>query len=116
MFTIDFYRLPDSKAPVEEFLDGLETKMRSTAVDSISLLEEFGNQLTLPHSRHMGDGLYELRIKFASDITRIFYFFFVDNRIILTNGFVKKTVKTPPNELKLAKKYKSDFERRNQHE
>lgn len=116
MFTIGFYRLPNGKAPVEEFLDGLETKMRNKAVDSISLLEEFGNRLTLPHSRAMGDGLYELRIKFASDITRIFYFFFVDNRIILTNGFVKKTVKTPPNELKLAKKYKSDFERRIQHE
>lgn len=90
--------------------------MRNKAVDSISLLEEFGNQLTMPHSRAMGDGLYELRIKFAGDITRIFYFFFVENRIILTNGFVKKTVKTPPNELKLAKRYKTDFERRNQRE
>lgn len=116
MFTIDFYRLPNGKAPVEGFLDGLEAKMRNKAVDSISLLEEFGNRLTLPHARPMGDGLYELRIKFASDITRIFYFFFVDNRIILTNGFVKKSAKTPPNELKLAKKYKRDFERRNQHE
>lgn len=116
MFRIDFYHLPSGKAPVEEFLDGLETKMRNKAVDSISLLEEFGNQLTMPHSRAMGDGLYELRIKFAGDITRIFYFFFVENRIILTNGFVKKTVKTPPNELKLAKRYKVDFERRNQRE
>lgn len=116
LFRIDFYHLPSGKAPVEEFLDGLETKMRNKAVDSISLLEEFGNQLTMPHSRAMGDGLYELRIKFAGDITRIFYFFFVENRIILTNGFVKKTVKTPPNELKLAKRYKVDFERRNQRE
>ena len=64
----------------------------------------------------MGNGLYELRIKFAGDVTQIFYFFFVENRIILTNGFVKKTVKTPPQQLDLAKKYKSDFERRNQHE
>ena len=116
MFSIDFYQLPNGKVPVEEFLDSLETKMRNKAIDSISLLEEFGNQLTLPHSRAMGGGLYELRIKFASDIARIFYFFFVENRIILTNGFVKKTVKTPPNELKLARKYKIDFERRNQHE
>lgn len=116
LFRIDFYRLPSGKAPVEEFLDGLETKMRNKAVDSISLLEEFGNQLTMPHSRAMGDGLYELRIKFAGDITRIFYFFFIENRIILTNGFVKKTVKTPLNELKLAKRYKADFLRRNQRE
>lgn len=116
MFTVDFYHLPNGKAPVAEFLDSLDVKMRSKAVDSISLLEEFGNRLTLPHSRAMGDGLYELRIRFSSDITRIFYFFFTKNRIILTNGFVKKSSKTPPEELKLARKYKTDFERRSKHE
>lgn len=60
----------------------------------------------------MGDGLFELRIKFSSDITRIFYFFVVDNKIILTNGFVKKAAKTPKGELELARKYKKDYERR----
>lgn len=116
MFTVDFYRLPNGKAPVELFLDSLEIKMRGKAVDSIMLLEEYGNLLSMPYARAMGDGLFELRIKFAGDIARIFYFFFVENRIILTNGFVKKTAKTPPNELKLARKYKADFIRRNQHE
>lgn len=65
-----------------------------------------------PYSKQIEDGLFELRIKFASDITRIFYFFVVNNRIILTNGFVKKTMKTPKTELALAKKYKTDYERR----
>ena len=71
-----------------------------------------GVALREPHSKAMGDGLFELRIKFSSDISRIFYFFVVDNRIVLTNGFVKKTMKTPKAEIELARKYKADYERR----
>ncbi|MDY3060576.1 MAG: type II toxin-antitoxin system RelE/ParE family toxin [Fusobacterium sp.] len=57
--------------------------------------------------------MFELRIKFSSDITRIFYFFYVEDRAILTNGFIKKTQKTPTSEIEKALKYKADFERRN---
>lgn len=62
----------------------------------------------------MKGGVFELRIKFASDITRIFYFFFVGHKIVLTNGFVKKTQKTPAHEIERALQYKADYERRNQ--
>lgn len=74
MFEIIFYRLPDGKAPVEEFMDSLNIKMRNKALDSLLILEEFGNTLREPYSKQIGDGLFELRIKFASDISRIFYF------------------------------------------
>lgn len=116
MFNIEFYKLPNGEKPVEGFLDGLEPKMRAKALHSIAILQEFGNNLREPHSKAMGGGLFELRIKFASDISRIFYFFVVDNTIILTNGFVKKTLKTPKAELDLARKYKADYERRHNHE
>ena len=112
MFEIEFYQLPNGKKPVEEFLDSLDKKMRAKAIYGLSILEEYGNTLREPHSKSMGDGLFELRIKFAGDISRIFYFFVVDNKIILTNGFIKKTLKTPKAELDLAKKYKADYERR----
>lgn len=116
VFDIEFYHLPNGIVPVEEFLDSLNVKMRSKAIYSLSILEEQGNRLREPFSKSLGDGLFELRIKFASDITRIFYFFVVDNKIVLTNGFVKKTVKTPKSELDLARKYKADYERRIGHE
>ena len=116
MFEVDFYQLPDGEKPVETFLDSLDKKMRVKALYGISILEEFGNTLREPHSKPIGDGLFELRIKFASDITRIFYFFVVNNKIILTNGFVKKTPKTPKSEIELARKYKADYERRHKHE
>ena len=112
MFDVEFYRLPNGKAPVEEFLDSLNVKMRNKALNSLVLLEEFGNTLREPHSKPIGDGIFELRIKFASDITRIFYFFYVGNKIVLTNGFIKKTQKTSPTEIELAKKYKEDYEAR----
>ena len=44
-----------------------------------------------------------------SNITRILYFFVVGHQIILTNGFVKKTQKTPPEEIALAQKYRADY-------
>lgn len=112
MFDVEFYRLPSGDAPVQAFLDGLDYHMRAKALYSLSLLEEYGNQLREPYSKPMGDGLFELRVKFASDISRIFYFFVVGNKIVLTNGFIKKTMKTPKAELALARKYKADYERR----
>lgn len=93
MFTVDYYELPDGKKPVEDFIDSLPLKMRAKAFYELALLEEYGNALREPYSKQIEDGLFELRIKFASDITRIFYFFVVNNRIILTNGFVKKTIR-----------------------
>ena len=116
MFDIEFYRLESGKSPVEDFLDSLNSKMRNKAVRSLELLEEFGNTLREPNSKAMGDGLFELRIKFSSDITRIFYFFYVKNKIVLTNEFVKKPQRTPPAEIELARKYKADYERGHFHE
>lgn len=116
MFEIEFYRLPNGKAPIEDFLNSIDDKMRAKALHELSILEEFGNKLREPHSKAVGNGLFELRVKFASDISRIFYFFVVDNRIILTNGFVKKSAKTPKAEIDLARKYKNDYETRVQHE
>ena len=112
MFEVDYYELPNGIKPVEEFLDSLDVKMRTKALGSIEILATFGNTLREPYSKSMGDGLFELRIRFAKDITRIFYFFVVDNKIILTSGFIKKSLKSPQSEIKLAKKYKADYERR----
>jgi len=112
MFDVQYYELPSGEKPVEQFIDSLDMKIRVKALGSIDILAEFGNTLREPYSKAMSNGLFELRIKFAGDITRIFYFFVVENRIILTNGFVKKTRKTPPGEIALAMKYKADYEGR----
>jgi phage-related protein len=60
----------------------------------------------------VGNGIFELRIIHSGNIARILYFFRVRKTIILTNGFIKKTQKTPAAVLKLAETYKEDYERR----
>lgn len=116
MFEIEFYKLSNGKIPVEIFLDELSPKLRVKAVDTLEILEEFGTNLREPYSKHIENGIFELRIKFARDVLRIFYFFYIDEKIVITNGFIKKTRKTPAREIKLAKQYKQDYERRNSNE
>ena len=114
MIGIEFYETEDGKCPLEEYLDSLEPKLLAKTLRTIDLLENNGTSLRGPYSEPLGDGIFELRTKQGSDITRVLYFFFVGNKAVLTNGFTKKTQKTPKPELALAKKYKDDYERRHQ--
>lgn len=67
-------------------------------------MEEHGADLRLPHSRAMGDGLFELRCKGEEGIGRVFYCTLVGRQIIILHSFIKKTQKTPDRELKTARK------------
>lgn len=113
MFDVEYYEKEDGTFPAEEFILSLDTKMQAKMFRELELLETFGNELRELHSKPLGDGIYEIRAKVASDITRVLYFFVVNKKIILTNGFVKKTRKTPDNEITLAKKYRKDYLERN---
>lgn len=63
----------------------------------------------MPYSEELQDGIFELRAKVGSDISRVLYFFMVGRKIILTNGFIKKTQKTPKSEIEKAKRYRDDY-------
>lgn len=82
MWFIEFYKTEQGEIPVQEFLDGLPPKLKAKAVHDIDLLEEFGNSLREPHSKALQgeQGLFKLRVKIASDIARVFYFFFVSRK------------------------------------
>lgn len=91
--------------------------MRAKLLGIIDVLEEKGPLLREPYSKSLGDGIFEIRGQLGSDISRVLFFFYYNKRIILTNGFIKKTQKTPKMEIELAKKYRKDFwERENGHE
>ena len=108
-FTVEFYEKENGEIPVINFIDSLEPKLGAKVLSLIEILEEKGNQLRLPYSECLEDGIFELRCKFGSDITRTLYFFYEGANIILTNGFVKKTQKTPAQEIKLAKLRRDDY-------
>lgn len=111
-FEVEFYEKMNGEQPAKEFLLGLDKKMRAKMVDTITILQDNGYELREPYSKHLSEGIFELRAKLGSDITRVLYFFYVDRHIILTNGFVKKTQKTPPAEIEKAKKYRADYLKR----
>ena len=63
----------------------------------------YGPNLKMPHTKAMGGGLYELRIKAEEGIGRVFYCTLVGGKIVMLHWFVKKTQKTPKNELATAR-------------
>ena len=72
---------------------------------------EYGPNLGLPHTDAFGGGLFELRLKGAEGIARVFFCTMVGQEIIILHSFLKKTQKTPENELKLAKKRMKELKR-----
>lgn len=109
---VEFYDLPDGTEPARLFLDSLDMKMWAKMTLSIQMLQGCGTALRMPYSEYLGDGIFELRAKSGSDISRVLYFFFVGNKAVLTHGFIKKTQKTPKREKDKALKYREEYESR----
>ena len=108
-FEIIFYQREDGMEPVREFLDAQPLKMRAKLVKEINMLKMNGYELREPYSKHLRGGIFEIRAKAGNDISRVLYFFYMGHRIVLTNGFVKKTQMTPKGEIEKAEKYRKDY-------
>ena len=67
------------------------------------LMKETGPNIGMPHTRAMGDGLFELRLKGKEGIARVFYCILVDQYIYLLHNIIKKKQKTPLKDLQLAR-------------
>ena len=89
-YKILFYDLPDGSEPVKEFLDSLDVKMRAKMLWTIQLLEVNGVELREPYSKALEDGIFELRAKVGSDISRVLYFFVVGHKVISDPEFKKE--------------------------
>lgn len=111
-FEVIFYDKPDGTEPAKDFILSLDKKMRAKMLRTIELLAHNGTDLREPNSKSLGDGIFELRARVGSDISRVLYFFIVGHKVILTNGFIKKTQKTPPSEIDRAKRYRDDYLKR----
>ena len=84
-FEVDFYEKENGEQPAKEFMLSLDKKLRAKLADTIMILQDNGYELREPYSKHISEGIFELRAKQGSDITRVMYFFYVDRHIILTN-------------------------------
>jgi phage-related protein len=110
-YTVEFYEKRNGEEPAKDFILSLDTKMRAKVLRTIDLLETNGPTLGMPYSKPLSAGIFELRVQYSTDIIRVLYFFFSGRKIILTNGFVKKTQKTPARVVERAKNYRQDYER-----
>lgn len=114
MFDVNYYANPQGDKPIETFIGNLDVKTRTKVFGHLELLETYGNQLGMPFSRHLTDGIFELRIAQNRIAVRIFYFFSSNAEIILTHGFKKKSQKTPRREIEKAIRLRKDWMMRNE--
>jgi hypothetical protein len=85
---------------IERFIRSLEKSTIAKVLRTIDLLERFGNELRMPHSKHVSDKIFELRIRGKQDI-RLLYAFY-DQTVVILRGFVKKSSRLPSDELRAA--------------
>ena len=100
--TCVYYETESKRLPVKDFIDSLDFSTQRKFFFVVELLEEFGVHLPYPHAKYIGDDIFELRFMGKEGAMRVLYFFFHKDRAILTNGFIKKTNKTPKVEKAIA--------------
>ena len=110
MRTINFYRTESGHCPVEDFLDLLPGKQAQKVVWVLRLIEE----LEIVPSQYLKkmvdtEDIWEVRVRFGGDIFRLLGFFDGPTSLILTNGFAKKSQKTPRQEIALATRRKKEY-------
>ena len=94
-----------------DFYNKQRQKVKDKIIWSFKLIETI-QQVPKEYLKHLEgtDGLYEIRVKFGSEIFRIFCFFDEGKLVVLANGFQKKTQKTPKAEIEKALKIKKEYE------
>ena len=95
---------------VFQSIANLPTKMCARYLALADTMIENGPNLGMPHTRAMGEGLYEMRIKAKEGIARVFYGVQLGQEIVMLHHFIKKTQHTPFKELVIARKRLQEIE------
>ena len=114
MYTVEFYETADGRSELWDFLEELRMKA-ATNKDAriqykqislyIQLLQDNGTRLNENITKHLEDGIWELR----PGNNRVFYFFFENETFVLLHYFRKKSQKTPKREKKKKKNERADY-------
>lgn len=114
MYTVEFYETEDGNSPVWEFLESLRLKAASNKDARIQfkqvslyieLLQQNGTHMNENITKHLEDGIWELR----PGNNRVLYFFFKEDTYVLLHQFRKKTQKTPRREIERARSERADY-------
>ena len=114
MYTVEFYEKANGESELWNFLEELRIKS-ATNKDAriqykqislyIQLLQDNGTRLQDNITKHIDDGIWELR----PGNNRVFYFFFKDDTFVILHHFQKKSQKTPRREIEKAKSERDDY-------
>ena len=107
--TCYYYITASGSSPVREFIDSLDDRTQRKFFFVKALLEDFGYRLPYPHAKYLRYSIFELRFKGIEGEIRVLYFFFQKDKVIFTNSFIKKSGKTPKNELSVAVSRRNEF-------
>jgi len=104
---VRFYRTPSGTGPVLEWLRSLPRDDRHKI--GIELMRvQVGWPIGMPLVRNLGDGLWEIRSSLPSQRIARLLLCFHEGQIVVLHGFIKKTQKTPQDDLDLARKRKKE--------
>lgn len=96
---VTFYS-KDVKQKIEKFPRGILAKYARVT----TMMESYGPYIGMPHTKHLGKGLIEMRLKAIEGTGRVFYVALNQNEIVVLHSIIKKTEKTPQKELDIAYK------------
>ena len=114
MYTVEFYETQNGECQIWDFLEGLRIKAVSNKDARIQhkqvslcieLLQQNGTHMNENITKHLEDGIWELR----PGNNRVFYFFFKNDTFVLLHEFRKKSQKTPKREIEKAKRERNDY-------
>jgi len=95
-----FYKDARGRSPIAEYLNALPVTEQAAAEEAFRLLQEFGILLGMPHAKHIGGKLWELR----PGANRFFYFAYVGRCFVILHACRKQSRKTPRQELAIAER------------
>ena len=114
MYKIEFVEL-DSEAPFLKFIESLDAKEIAKVFASIDKFIELKNS-NLPIkenlSKYLDNGIFEIRVSLPNKIIRNLYYYVSGQRVIITHGFIKKSQKTPKNEITKAENLRKKYNQR----
>lgn len=109
-FPAIFYQSAGGREPVRDWFQGLSTVEKKSVGDDLQKLE-YGWPVGMPLAKSMGSGIHELRSNLPKGRTARVFFFVEGRTLILVHAFIKKSRKTPDQDLELARRRKRDWER-----
>ncbi len=113
MRTIQFYRTSAGYSPVDEFLDSLTDQQTRKITWVFRLVERLPIVPIQYFKKLVGtNDIWEVRVQFGGNFFRLLGFFDKQNLLVLTNGFAKKSQKTPEQEITLAEQRQQDYLKR----